>query len=249
MTIMNMFPKWILIITAIFVSVCILIIIPPFFRFQGDRTKILMCGRSTMMLWFKHWNWPYPLRIKTTYRAWPIPYYEYTHGNLYLEYLSLPSPISSEQNDSFGKDMLKSFNEGLIKKRYDVVFFKFCFVDFMVEENEKEKRLKDLTNIIQEVYDITSKQKMKLILGNALPLPEPNNPTLSLQMQYNDWLTRFASEHNDILIFDFFSPLTLKDGRMNMALARSSGDHHPGERAFSLLDKIFFEQIENWLAQ
>ena len=39
---------------------------------ESGRATVVMTGRSTMELWFKHWNWPRFLRLRGTYRAWPI---------------------------------------------------------------------------------------------------------------------------------------------------------------------------------
>ena len=221
----------------------------PLFHSPKDRVKILMGGRSTMGLWFKHWNWPYPLRIKATYRSWPIPYDKYARGKLYLEYLPLNGPKSKDPNVPFGENMINSFEAGLDRDQYDAAFFKFCFVDFPVKNDEWKHRLNDLTNIILKAHEITSKRKIKLIIGNALPLPEPNDGTLYLQKEYNSWLLGFATSHDDIMVFDFFGRLTDKNGRLKNELGRGSKDHHPNDRAFSVLDKAFFKECSDWLGQ
>lgn len=236
----------ILVILVVYGGYCV---VRPLFHSSKDQVKILMCGQSTMALWFKHWNWPYPLRIKTTYKPWPIPYHKYARGKLYLEYFQVANPKSKDPNVPFGERMLKFLEEGLGRDKYDAVFFKFCFVDFPIKENGWQARFDNLTNTIIKAHEITSRRNIRLIVGNALPLPEPNDATLRLQKEYNNWLERFGSEHDDVFVFDLFGPLTDQKGRFKMNLAHAKNDHHPGERAFSLLDKGFFEQVEDWLTK
>jgi len=203
-----------------------------------------------MALWFKHWNWPYPLRVKTTYKPWPIPYKKYSKGNLYLVYQQLPSPRSRNENEPFGEAMVRGFEEGLSYMNYEGAFFKFCFVDFPVKtKEEQQQRLADLQKTVVEIYKICSENNTKLIIGNALPLPSPNEYTLNLQQEYNHWLEEFAMSRENILIFDLYTPLTDEKGRFKMNLARASDDHHPGEKAFAMLDKSLFPQVEEWIMQ
>ena len=58
---------------------------------------------------------------------------------------------------------------------------------------------------------------------------------------------KFASGHDDVMMYDLFGPLTDEKGKFKMEVAHTKDDHHPGEKAFALLDKSFFEQVENWL--
>jgi hypothetical protein len=150
-----------------------------------NKVKILMGGRSTMGLWFKHWNWPYPLRVMGTYRSWPIPFSKYSTEGLFLEYLPVKGPMSRDRSLPFGEQMLKSFEAGLNSGKHDAAFFKFCFVDFPVKEEEWQERLGGLTKTIGAAHEMTAKRKMKLIVGNALPLLNPSDATLRLQIEYN----------------------------------------------------------------
>jgi hypothetical protein len=227
----------------ILVGVIVYIVARPLLHSPKGRIKILMAGRSTMVLWFKHWNWPYPLRVKTTYKSWPISYRKYACDNLYLEYLPLHGPISKDPALAFGRRMLKSFETGLYRDKYDATFFKFCFVDFTFNEEERQTRFNDLTNTVAAAYEITNKRKIKLIIGNALPLQEPSDATLQLQKEYNTWLQEFTKSHENVLLFDLFGPLTDKNGKLKYELARGKGDNHPNDRAFSLLDKAFFKEV------
>ena len=236
-----------IIIAIIILGGIIYTVVRPLSHSSKGKFKIIMFGQSTMGLWFKHWNWPYPLRIKTTYKPWPIPYYKYSRSKLYLKYFPVSNPKSKDQNVTFGEKMLKSVEAGLNTRNWDAAFFKFCFVDFPVKNDEWKHRLNDLTNVVLKAHGMTSKRKMKLIVGNALPLPEPNDGTLYLQKEYNAWLEQFALSRDDVLVFDLFGPLTDQNGRFKMGLAKAKDDHHPGEQAFSILDKSFFKQVEDWL--
>lgn len=234
-------------VIAILVGSGLWIVINPLTHTPDGKMKVIMFGRSTMSLWFKHWNWPYPLRIKTTYKPWPIPYKMYSKGELYLEYFPVNGPKGNDPGELFGQKMLQSVREGLDSGRYDAAFFKFCFIDFPVKDGERGERMEGLKSVVMKVHDMTSQRNMKLIVGNALPLPKPNEETLSLQKEYNSWLEDYASRNKDVLIFDLFRPITDKDGRLLMEYAHARGDHHPGEKAFALLDKKFFPQVEEWL--
>jgi len=226
----------------------IYIFIKPNFHNDKDKYKILMAGRSTMALWFKHWNWPYPLRIRTTYRNWPIKYKKYSKDKCYLKYFEIPGPIDSKDNSKeFGKDILLSLKNMLTIEKYDALFFKYCFVDFIIEEKDYEKRLNEIKRLISQVRELTKEKNMKVIIGNALPLPDPNGATLKLQKEYNQYLIEVFKDDHDVLIFDLFTPLTNNDGKMNMLLAKNYYDHHPGEKAFDILDKMLFVKLNKFL--
>jgi hypothetical protein len=224
-------------------------IIHPLSYSPKGRVKILMAGRSTMALWFKHWNWPYPLRIKTTYRSWPISYHKYARGKLFFEYLPLDGPRGKDPAVAFGERMLKSFEAGLDRGKYDAAFFKFCFVDFPVKEEELQVRFDDLKRTVVAAHEITQKRKIKLIVGNALPLQKPSEATLRLQREYNAWLQEFAASKTNVIVFDLFGLLTDKNGRLKEELARGEDDNHPNDVAFSLLDETFFNEVSERLRQ
>lgn len=235
------------ILVAVVVAAGLWTVIHPLTHSPEGKMKVIMFGRSTMALWFKHWNWPYPLRIKTTYKPWPIPYKKYAQGRLYLEYFPVNGPKGGNPDEPFGQRMLQSVQNGLEGGKYDAAFFKFCFVDFPVKGDEGGKRLEELKNVVVKVHDMTAQRNMKLIVGNALPLPKPNDETLSLQKEFNLWLQEYSLQNKDVMVFDQFGPITDKDGRLMMEYAHAKDDHHPGEKAFALLDRTFFPQVEAWL--
>lgn len=222
-------------------------LVRPLLHSPDNRIKIAMTGRSTMGLWFKHWNWPYPLRIKTTYRNWPIAYNKYTYKNIYFEYLPVSAPWNKDPETTFGEKMLQSFKEILEKDTYDAAFFKYCFVDFPVKDDQWQTKLHDLKKTVIQAHEITSKKKMKLIVGNALPLLTPSDATIRIQKEFNSWLLQFATSCDDVLVFDFFGILTDERGIIKNEFARGKDDPHPNDRAYSFLDNMFFEEVSDWL--
>jgi len=233
-------------------TICILVMyyfVRPLFYSSENRFRIAMCGRSTMGLWFKHWNWPYPLRIKFTYRSWPIAYHKYARDNLYLEYLPIDSPNIRDTRVEFGENMLRSFTSYLDKGPYDAAFLKFCFVDFPIEDTQWQARYDNLKKTVIAAHDSAAKKQLKLIVGNALPLLTPSDTTIHLQKAFNTWLNEFAASHKDVMVFDFFNLLTDEEGRMRKELARGNDDPHPNDRAFTLLDKAFFIKVSDWLGK
>ncbi len=231
----------------IITGICGFFLARPLLYSPKEKAKILMFGRSTMELWFKHWNWPYPLRLKMTYRPWPIPYRKYSHGKLFLEYQRLEGPRIKDLPVSFGENMLRSFESGLKSGMHEAAFFKFCFVDFPVQDDEWQTRFEGLKNTIVIAHQMTAERKMKLIIGNALPLLKPSESTLRLQIAYNQWLHEFAADHTDGFVFDFFNILSNENGRLKKELARADDDDHPNDLAFYILDEEFFKRVSDWL--
>jgi len=218
-------------------------LIRPQLHSPKGKIAVAMTGRSTMELWFKHWNWPYPLRIKTTYRKWPIKYDKFSHGDMYFEYHELPGPISKDRKKPFGQDMLNAFKHILTLNNYDISFFKFCFVDFRVSEKNNKKRFVQLINTVQSAAKIAKENRVKLIVGNALPMPNSNETTIELQLEFNEWLKVWAKEKKNVVVFDLFGPLVENDGRLKKNLSRGDGDPHLGDKAFSILDGNLFQII------
>lgn len=216
----------------------------PQLHSSKGKIAVAMTGRSSMELWFKHWNWPYPIRIKGTYRKWPIRYDKFSHEDMYFEYHALPSPVCKDPQKEFGQEMLNEFERILSSRQYNIAFFKFCFVDFKVSQEHIKKRFDQLAKTIQGAIKIAKEKKVKLIIGNALPMPESNDSTIKLQIQYNKWLDELDKEQGDMVVFDIFSPLVNEDGRLVKKLSRGNGDPHLGEDAFAILDKKFWIRIK-----
>lgn len=239
----------IIITSLLFFDIVAFSIVRPLWQPSQGCLRIAMGGRSTMELWFKHWNWPYPLRIKTTYKPWPIAYKKYATDGIYMEFMPLNGPKSKTHEAPYGMDMVKSFEEFLDHDRFDAAFFKFCFVDFSVKTAvERVLRFQDMTATVAKVHEVAEKRGIKLIVGNALPLSAPSEPTLQLQLDFNAWLKDFEASHRNVLVFDLFSRMANNQGHVRQDLARAFDDPHPADQAFSILDRAFFQEVPHWLA-
>lgn len=223
------------------------VFIKPLNHSPKGKISIVMAGQSTMKLWFKHWNWPYPLRLKTTYKNWPIGYQKYSKDNVYYEYYRLAGPRSKDPLKPFGQDMVTTFVAVLESNKFDAAFFKFCFLDFIIDEEKAQKRYGDLIRVVEEVAEAAGKRGVKLIVGNALPLPTPSEPTVKLQERFNAWLTEFAAKHDDVIVYDLYTPLIDDSGRLRDGLSRGDGDPHLHDKAYSILDKSLFSSVGDWL--
>lgn len=238
---------WIISICLVLILLISFVFIKPLTYSSKNKVTVSMCGQSTMKLWFKHWNWPYPLRIKTTYRNWSIKYDDYSKGKAYLKYSELSSPLANGNNGQFGKLMLDDFIRVLDDDMPDAAFFKFCFVDFEVNAGNLDERYNQLIEIIKDAYKETEKRNILLIIGNALPMTGSNDETLSLQKKFNHWLLDFSSGQSHVAVFDMFSPLVDNMGRLKPDYERGGGDPHLNDLAFSELDKTLFKQLETLL--
>lgn len=239
--------KYIIAIVIVILLAIGFIIIKPLMQTEDNKLKIAMFGRSTMGLWFKHWNWPYLLRIKTTYRNWPIKYNAYSFEDKYLEYKIMPGPVKKNSNEKFAAGMLQTVKNSLNEREYDAAFFKFCFVDFKVKPDEVDKRFYDLTQTIMNVYNIAKEKKIKVIFGNALPMNDSDEHVIGLQKKYNQWIEAFSNENVDILLMDLFHPLVDNEGRLKDELARGHDDTHLNDKAFDILDPQLFALFQKEL--
>jgi hypothetical protein len=213
------------------------------------KVKVVMSGRSTMGLWFKHWNWPKILRLRGTYRNWPIAYETYERDGLELLYRPLQSPGSRDGGDEWGARMLVSFREALDNEAPDVAFFKFCFVDFNLKGAPVEERLADMMRTVSAAHELCRERGVRLVAGNAIPLGEPAPESVLLQREFNQWLQAYAEGHDDMIVFDFYGVLADEEGALPRSLWRSSDDIHPHDKAYDLLDQLFFTGITPWIRE
>lgn len=240
---------WIISICLALVLVISYVFVKPLIHSSNNKVSIVMTGQSSMKLWFKHWNWPYPLRIKTTYRNWPIKYEEFSRGGVYLKYHQLTPPLKQSDDKGFGTLMLKDFAQAIDGIKPDVAFFKFCFIDFNVNSENSDKRYNHLIQTVEGAYKQTNQRGVKLIVGNALPMTDSNDETVKLQKKYNQWLNDFSENKNDVFVFDMFNPLVDANGRMKPEFERGGGDPHLNDRAYYVLDETFFSKAKNWFKE
>ncbi len=240
------------IIFAFALTVVLAVIIFSLANCRGDEAqmgdvKVIMTGRSTMSLWFKHWNWPRLLRWKATYRSWPIPWQTKQKDGVFLVYKELSHPGAIPEGGLWGQGMISAFRKALEEEKPDVAFFKFCFVDFQVKESNLEERFDSLSRTTMDAYMLCQQQGVRLVLGNSLPLAIPTPQAVILQGRFNKWLKDYASDKTDVLVFDLYGPLVDEKGSLKRDLWKSKSDHHPADKAFGLFDKEFFSETKAWI--
>lgn len=225
------------------------IYIPPFFLYKpGGKYRIAMAGRSVMGGWFRYWNWPYPLKMHALYVAWPIPHRLYVKAGFYLEYVHIAPPSEDMERLGFGSRTMESLREQIPAGRYDALFFKFCFVDFgdrsIRTEADGETHLERLKQVTLDVHEFTKERKIRMILGNALPVLEQDAKGQWVRKEYNRWLLEYAKVNPDILVFDFFDPLTEGGDTLSGRNAMSPTNSHLSSEAYRSLDERFSETLK-----
>jgi hypothetical protein len=212
----------------------------------GNKT-ILMMGRSTMTLWFKHWNWPPLLRWKTTYRPWPLPWDTKVFDGFNLFFSPLANPGSPGPGQDWGDPTVESLKKAVDSRSPDAVFFKFCFVDFQVNSENRRQRFTDLKRSFAEVFSYCQERDIKLLLGNALPLARPNPDAVILQREFNQWLEEYAAVKEDVYVFELFEPFINPDGALRREFWKAADDHHFNDKAYNILDANLFYEALPWL--
>jgi len=209
--------------------------------------RIAMAGRSVMDQWFKYWNWPFFLHDYAVYREWPIPHTRYIKDRYYLEYIPIDSPHVKSDGKEYGARMFESIQNQVDEKKYDALFFKFCFVDFsdknLNDADTESRQFKEMTSLVEKVYVFATEKNLKLILGNALPTETPGRYAQQLRLDFNNWVKQYVAAHPDIIPVDLFHPLTDDRGVMRAELARSPDDSHVNRKGYQLLDKELFDQL------
>jgi hypothetical protein len=203
--------------------------------------RVAMAGRSVMGHWFKFWNFPEMLSRYAIYFPWPIPYRVHTKGPYRLEYVRIVPPNPDQANPSYGKETLSSLCAQVGGKRYDAVFFKFCFVDFrdrkLNDEITMQQLFDGMKTLISDVHAFAREEKAHLILGNALPVLKPGKYAQRLRREYNAWIGEYAGRSGDIAVFDLFGLLADDQGSLRTDLARNPFDPHLNKKAYSILEK------------
>lgn len=183
--------------------------------------RILMLGRSVMGGWFVHWGNS-----------------NYASKNRYeLFYGEMNSP----------PDIVNSANGIINQRNIDAtwaVFFKFCFVDFDVyDQNEANQKLNELKNYVEQIrQEVRTKRNAYLIIATALPevYSNTNQYIKWLHQQYNEWVKQLASSDSRIKIFDMYSILVDSNGSLKSNYASGPDDAHLNHAAYNALDQQFF---------
>ncbi len=236
--------------SAIAVTIMIVLYSQKLFYSPDGRYTVAMAGRSVMDQWFKYRNWPALLSQHAVYRPWPIPYKKYVKDGLYLEYIPMEDP-GAKGEYGYGEKMLESIRRQLEGRKFDALFFKFCFVDFgdksVNDEAALRNRLNQMTSLVGRVHAYTQERKMRLILGNALPAQKPGRYAQQLRIEFNKWVERYAASNQDVAVFDFFHPLTGATGVLRKEFARElsdPSDSHLNNVAYEDLEKRLFIKLK-----
>lgn len=175
---------------------------------------ITMTGRSVMEGWMKHWGY-----------AWEGPVEK--NGRIF-DYKAL----DADNIVSSFKESISGLQPG------SVVFFKFCFADFSGDN------LAERESQVQEVVRAAKEKGLKLIIGNALPVQaRDGSPELKAEYAaFNGFLDKVASENDNVWIFDFYGVLAGSDGFLSPKY--ETGDAHPNDQAYEVLDQTFFPLLD-----
>ncbi len=218
------------------------IYVPPIFLYAPEgKYRIAMVGRSVMGQWFRYWNWPSLLRRQAMRFGVPIPHSHYVKDGCYLDYVEIAPPSEDAERSGFGSRTMQSLRERVSGGSHDALFFKFCFVDFgdrsVRSEADRDAHLARLQKLTREVHEFAKAQKIRLVLGNALPVLDGGAKGQEVRKAYNRWLAEYAKSNPDILVFDFFGPLSEGSDTLSTANAVSPTNSHLSCRAYRLLDK------------
>lgn len=180
-----------------------------------------MLGRSVMGGWFEHWgNSNYVSKNR----------YELFYGQM-----NTPPDIVNSA--------ISRINQRNIDATW-AVFFKFCFVDFDVyDQNEANQRLNELKNYVEQIrQEVRTKRNAYLIIATALPEVSLNTYQYIkwLHQQYNEWVKQIASSDSRIEIFDMYSVLVNSNGFLKSNYASGPDDAHLNNTAYNSLDQKFF---------
>lgn len=198
--------------------------------------NIYMLGRSVMEEWFVHWGWDWDDNH-------PVVQDRFT---LYHRYVEGPDGGAGVMVNSV-RDIVNNIPSG----QNPIVFFKFCFVDFMdTSQSEAQTNLTRNKGIVEDVYDIVVRDNgYQLIVGNALPVPSAwiDQYMVWNQTEYNKWLLTLQSQHpGEVFIFDFYGILADANGAIKDEYTDGEPDDaHLNETGYNALDTPFFNFLES----
>ena len=228
--------------------VVVMAFIPPaIYSSANGKHRILMAGRSTMDQWFKSWNWPFLIHQHAIWRKWPIPFERYAKGRYYFDLVEVPTPKFTDDAESNGRNMFDAVAAQADPTKYDAVFFKFCFIDFDAREmtsDLREKKLRQMTTLVERVHGLTRERGMKLVLGTALPVQKPAAEAIRLRRDFTDWVQAYGRSRPDVAVVDLYGPLVDAEGRMRPEFARREFDDHVNWRGFRQLDSGLFSSLD-----
>jgi len=199
--------------------------------FEGE--KVLLLGRSVAYHWTEYLGLEWTCDDEECATGGPRGYYD----DRYFIYYELDYPPDIATSAARGVD--------LYGQDADVVFFKFCFVDFASDEGHQNA--KDNIALAEDVYQyVVVDRHKKLIFGNALPQvsQDTDQALLENQKEFDDWLEQFAASHDDIQVLDLNGMLTDEDGNLRSDYAVSSDDSHLSDAGYDRITPQFMALLD-----
>jgi hypothetical protein len=198
-----------------------------------EGNKVLILGRSVAYDWMNYLDLEWTCDDEECATGSPRGNYD----DYYFIYYELDYPPDIARSAADGADLYGS--------DADVVFFKFCFVDFASDESLQNA--KDNEKLVEDVYQyIVVDRGKKLIVGNALPQVSAHTDSalVSNQKHFNNWLDNFASTNDDIQVLDLYGTLADSNGNLNSEYAVASDDSHLTDSAYDEITPEFLDLIE-----
>lgn len=199
-----------------------------------DGNKVLMTGRSVAYHWMEYMGLEWTCDDEACHTGSPRG----TYDDYYFIYYELDYPpeiatSAAEAVDTYGTDA-------------EVVFFKFCFVDFAADLELQNARANEA--LAEDAYEyIVVDRGKKLIIGNALPqVSAHTEPALvDNHREFNDWLNGFAASHDNVQVLDLYGMLSDSSGNLRSEYAVSADDSHLTEAAYAVITPELLRLVEN----
>lgn len=201
---------------------------------SGGLPKVLLTGRSVANGWTEYMGLPWECDDEEC--ATGSPRGEY--NGYYFMYYGLDYPPDIAMSAARGADLYGS--------DADVVFFKFCFVDFASDDTLQNAH--DNERLVEDVYQyIVVDRHKKLIVGNALPQVsrDSDQHLVANHREFDAWLDEFAATHENVQVLDLNGMLTNSDGSLKSQYAMSSEDSHLNLEGYEKITPQFIALLEN----
>ncbi|MFH1393866.1 MAG: hypothetical protein ABII71_04315 [Candidatus Micrarchaeota archaeon] len=197
-------------------------------------TQVLMTGRSVAYYWTEYMGLEWTCDDEECATGSPRGNYD----DYYFIYYELEYPPDIARSAADAVDMYGGDAE--------VVFFKFCFVDFAADDSLQNAY--DNEGLIEDVYQyVVVERGKKLIIGNALPQVRAHTePALvANHREFNAWLDNFAATHGNVQVLDLNGMLTDSSGNLMSEYAVSADDSHLNSNGYARITPEFLELIES----
>ncbi|MBU0532156.1 hypothetical protein KKB44_01550 [Candidatus Micrarchaeota archaeon] len=197
---------------------------------EVTENKVLILGRSVAYGWMEYLGFEWTCDDEECYTGSPRGTYE-DYYFIYYE-LDYPPEIADsaiEGVDTYGTDA-------------EVIFFKFCFVDFTADDETIQLN----EQLVEDVYQgVVVEHNKKLIVGNALPMvAQDTEPALvTNHRNYNQWLDNFAATHDNVEVLDLYGILSDSNGNLRSDYALATDDSHLNDVAYAEITSQFMDLL------